>query len=212
MRAYSNSIKELRANEVFVFGTNSQGFHSDSDAGYASFGVYGNVWQSQGYGEANIGSLQKWTVKGKLGLQEGLVGKSYALPTTIRPGEKRSLPPDFKPLFDCCNTYPDWKFYLAYKDSKNNPDGWSTFELTQFMKSAGLIPKNLIVHSSLLKYFRPNAKYHGPGMYGRIQWQQFHPSPFGIGCNQPRQVDWSNQTTKRYTWSSNAFVPQWELR
>lgn len=154
MQTYSGNITDLKDKEVFVFGANKQGFHGAGAAGYASFGTYKD-WRECDYNYVAYGTPHRWNVKGKLYLQKGLEGWSYALPTATRPGAKRSLRPNFKPLYECCDTRPDWKFYLAYQDGGGNLNGWTTFELVQFMKSAGPIPENLVIHESLLKYFTP---------------------------------------------------------
>lgn len=43
-RYYGNIVK-LQENDVFVMGTNEKGFHGAGAAGYASFGISGNVWR-----------------------------------------------------------------------------------------------------------------------------------------------------------------------
>ena len=151
MKTFSGIITSLADNEVFVFGANLQGFHGAGSAGYASFGETGNVWRKHGYGEAPNGTKGHWCVKGKLGPQVGLEGKSYALPTVTRCGAKRSLEPEFAPLFDCCRRNPQWTFYFA-QEGKVGLNGWTPVEMAGFMRRAGELPPNLVVSVTLAPY------------------------------------------------------------
>jgi hypothetical protein len=84
---------------VYIFGSNSGGFHGAGTAGYAMRGTYKNNWRSdQEFLEAiqstpgspkRIGKLAVFGVA--RGLQQGREGKSYAIQTVRRPGERRSV-------------------------------------------------------------------------------------------------------------------------
>lgn len=91
-------ITELKPNEVFVFGSNSTGFHGAGSAGLACRGESKNTWRTDKWfltamnspsgSDARVG---KWAVYGHAkGLQVGKEGMSYAIKTIERPGKKRS--------------------------------------------------------------------------------------------------------------------------
>ena len=93
-------IKKLAPNQVFVFGSNSKGFHGAGAAGYACRGTSENNWRSDPWFLKAINSpvgspdrVGKWAVFGVArGLQIGSQGSSYAIETVIEPGHKRSIP------------------------------------------------------------------------------------------------------------------------
>lgn len=91
-------ITKLEPYQVFVFGSNASGFHGAGAAGYACRGTAQNTWREdpwfQKAMDAPVGSperIGKWAVYGKArGLQVGREGKSYAIETIQRAGQKRS--------------------------------------------------------------------------------------------------------------------------
>lgn len=92
MYFYEKPILKLNPNEVFVFGSNLDGFHGAGAAGFATFNRWGNIWREMGYDKWPHGTKEKWNVKGNgVGPQRGEIGKSYALPTVVKAGAKRSL-------------------------------------------------------------------------------------------------------------------------
>ena len=91
MHPYASYISQLGEGEVFVFGSNLDGFHGAGSAGYATFNRDGNHWREFDYGSKPDGWKGKWNVKGiGEGFQKGTEGKSYALPTVTRAGARRS--------------------------------------------------------------------------------------------------------------------------
>ena len=92
-------ITELKANEVFVFGSNGTGFHGAGAAGFACRGDSRNTWRQDTWFQRAMKSLEgsedrvgKWAVYGvALGFQQGREGQSYAIQTVTRPGAKRSV-------------------------------------------------------------------------------------------------------------------------
>lgn len=91
-------IKKLESNQVFVFGSNEQGFHGAGAAGFACRGDSRNNWRSDEWFLKAIKSanaddrIGKWAVFGVAkGYQEGREGKSYAIVTIKKPGLKRSV-------------------------------------------------------------------------------------------------------------------------
>jgi hypothetical protein len=93
-------VRDLKDNEVFVFGTNGSGFHGAGAAGYAMLHVEGNKWRNTFVPGTNklISEVPDhtkgyWAVKGiSTGLMHGLYGKSYGIQTVTKPGSKRSIP------------------------------------------------------------------------------------------------------------------------
>lgn len=87
-------ITSLKDNEVFVFGSNIDGFHGAGSAGFAYTGKIGNQYRlGNPLLRAPKGTKGFWAVLGKShGFQSGTHGKSYAICTILKPGLKRSMP------------------------------------------------------------------------------------------------------------------------
>lgn len=133
IKSYEFPITKLEPNEVFVFGSNLSGFHGAGSAGYATFGVFGNVWRSYDYGNIPNGTKGLWNVKGIAeGYQEGTIGKSYAIPTVTRPGAKRSVPlftikKSIDKFYNFAIENPNLNFKIAFGGSQYN--GYTLEEL-----------------------------------------------------------------------------------
>ena len=88
------------SNEVFVFGSNVQGFHGAGSAGFAFRGDSRNTWRQDARFLRAIGApagseekVGKLAVFGQArGLMKGREGYSYAICTVTRPGRRRSIP------------------------------------------------------------------------------------------------------------------------
>jgi len=93
----------LADDEVFVFGSNLNGFHGAGTAGLAMRGDSRNNWRQdsafremlrQGHG------VGKWArLNTAHGYQRGTVGCSYAIPTVTKPGARRSIELDVIRLY-----------------------------------------------------------------------------------------------------------------
>ena len=91
-------ITTLKPNEVFVFGSNAQGFHGAGSAGFAMRGDTRNNWrQDEAFKramKAPVGHpdrVGKWAIFGvSRGMQKGYAGLSYAIQTIERAGQRRS--------------------------------------------------------------------------------------------------------------------------
>ena len=97
MRTYNNiprpaftpeRITSLRADEVFVFGSNLAGMHGGG-AAYAAFRQFGAVW----------------------GCGVGLQGQSYAIPTMQ--GGVETIRPYVDDFIDFAKAHPDLFFYVT---------------------------------------------------------------------------------------------------
>lgn len=93
-------ITALAPHQVFVFGSNRDGFHGAGAAGLACRGDARNTWRQDRWflyaGLAPEGSerrIGRWAVYGiGRGFQQGHEGMSYAIQTIERAGLKRSTP------------------------------------------------------------------------------------------------------------------------
>jgi len=160
METYKGQIKFLKDREVFVFGSNLQGFHGAGAAGFATFGVLGNQWRKFEYDKKPVGWKGLWTVKGVgEGIQQGTKGWSYALPTVTRAGTKKSLSDkqiqeNIKKLYTRAYMNPSWKFFIAYSGlnpDKVNLNGYTTREIARMFFNAGNIPDNIIFEENFAK-------------------------------------------------------------
>ena len=97
MRTYNNiprpaftpeRITSLRADEVFVFGSNLAGMHGGG-AAYAAFKKFGAIW----------------------GRGVGLQGQSYAIPTMQ--GGVETIKPYVDDFIDFARSHPDLFFYVT---------------------------------------------------------------------------------------------------
>ena len=155
-KTFQKPILTLEDNQVFVFGSNLQGFHGAGSAGFASFGelYMTNPWRKYKYDEKPDGWKGRWNVKGVGdGFQEGMFGKSYALPTVTKPGHKRSRSKEeikisIKKLYDYARWHPEWDFLIAYCGKSLRPlNGYSNQELSFLFQTADIqngIPNNII--------------------------------------------------------------------
>ncbi len=154
-KTYDEVVEDLDSNQVFVFGSNFQGFHGGGAAGFASFGKHGNIWREENYDKRQNGWKGKWNVKGiSEGLQQGTEGMSYAIPTIIKPGLKRSLPKsqiifNIRKMYDIAIIHYQWQFLVAGSETGGNPlNGYLHTEMAAMYVDAGPIPDNVIFSES----------------------------------------------------------------
>lgn len=156
MKTYQGHITELQPTQVFTFGSNIQGFHGAGAAGYATFGVPGNVWRRFRYDEWPVGKQGKWNVKGVAeGLQKGTEGLSYAIPTVTRPGAQRSIPiqrigASVARLYAVARQRPDLEFLVAYSADGPNLNGYSAEEMAGAFAQKPL-PQNIVFEEGFAK-------------------------------------------------------------
>lgn len=136
MNSYDNYITKLESNEVFVFGSNKHGFHGAGSAGFASFNKSGNVWRDEDYGSKPLGWKGCWNVKGVAeGFQKGTIGRSYAIPTVIKPGMLKSISIEdislsIKSLYAFALSQPQLMFLVA-QDAKVGYNGHSPEDMAK---------------------------------------------------------------------------------
>lgn len=154
--SYGETVATLNSDEVMVFGSNLQGFHGAGSAGFASFGVSGNRWREFGYLDKPFGWKGKWNVKGiSEGLQEGTEGKSYAIPTVLRAGAKRSrtqeeITKSIRKMYKTAADHPEWKFLVAGSAAGDKPNlnGYTHEEMCAMYREAGPVPGNVVFSGS----------------------------------------------------------------
>ena len=156
MKTYQGHISSLKPNQVFVFGGNLQGFHGAGAAGFASFGVPGNVWRRFNYDQWPDGKQGKWNVKGVAeGLQQGTEGMSYAIPSVTRPGARRSIPLEkirdsIAKLYAFACSRSDLEFLVAYTVSGANLNGYTPEEMASVFALCP-IPCNLVFEENFAR-------------------------------------------------------------
>tara|TARA_R110000824_G_scaffold93876_3_gene226961 strand:- start:442 stop:1011 length:570 start_codon:yes stop_codon:yes gene_type:complete len=153
---YDEFISELDENEVFVFGSNLDGFHGAGSAGFASFNIAGNHWRASDYGSKPKGWLGFWNKKGQgEGPQKGTHGKSYALPTVNhitgdRMRSSEDIADSIKKLYTFAVARPKLNFLVA-QDVKNGLNGHAWEEMAQ-LYSSHPIPENMYFYAPFAKY------------------------------------------------------------
>lgn len=162
MKTYKGDITHLEENDVFVFGSNLDGFHGAGAAGYASFLESGNVWRKYNYDKKPNGWKGAWNVKGIAeGYQEGTLGASYALPTVAACGMKCSLSlkeieTNIKTFYNFARDYPDKTFYYA-QTSKPGLNGHDPKYLAVLFSKN--IPDNVVFEESFAELILEYKEY-----------------------------------------------------
>jgi len=116
-------IISLESNQVFVFGSNANGFHGSGAAGFA-FGTTNwrtdkRFQKAMNAPEGHPDRIGRWAIYGQgRGYQEGSHGRSYAIETIRRPGLKRSTPlkeikEQIIELFEFANEHPNLEFLVT---------------------------------------------------------------------------------------------------
>lgn len=153
-------ITELKPNEVFIFGSNRNGFHGAGAAGLAMRGTSSNTWRTDEVflkamraPEGHPDRIGKWAVYGVgRGWMKGKEGMSYAIQTIERPGQKRSTPlgeikKQFIELIAFCRLYNKWTFLMSPVGA--GLSGYTPFEMHETLFSAleeaGGCPHNLVI-------------------------------------------------------------------
>lgn len=119
MKFYEKPMTILEKGDVFVFGSNKYGFHGAGAAAFASFGDFNAKWREFSYDKKPNGWKGLYNIKGvSEGFQIGSKGWSYAIPTVIKPGARRSIPlkdieNSIKSFYSFTMAESQWKFYVA---------------------------------------------------------------------------------------------------
>lgn len=155
---YEEYISELNENEVFVFGSNLDGFHGAGSAGFASFNVGGNRWRDFQYDKKPRGWQGHWNIKGKgEGPQVGTHGKSYALPTVKHiQGDRMRTPEEIvasiEKFYWFCTSREHLNFLVA-QDAKDGLNGHKWQSMARMFASHH-IPENVYFYAPFAEYLR----------------------------------------------------------
>ncbi len=158
------SITSLRPNQVFVFGSNSSGFHGAYAAGLACRGDSRNTWRLDAWFLAALKTpvgdpvrVGKWAVLGTArGFQVGREGMSYAIETITEAGALRSVPrseiqKQLVELFRFCTDRPDLEFLMTAIGIGGA--GYTRPEMSDTLSAAlsehGRIPPNFVIPPDL---------------------------------------------------------------
>jgi len=150
------SIKELKENQVFVFGSNPSGRHGAGAAKAAmSFGAkYGVGRGLQGQTYALI------TKNLEAGYTEKATGITYAK-EGYQSVSKEQISKNIDELYECAKQNPDKFFVVVYKNDtwpngspKKSLNGYTGEEMFEMFAKGKEVPANIILHDS----FKPLAK------------------------------------------------------
>jgi hypothetical protein len=157
MRKYTpENIQSLAPNEVFVFGSNTTGFHGAGAAGLACRGDARNTWRADPWFlnamKSPVGSkdrIGKWAVYGVgRGFQQGREGASYGVDTIKTPGQKRSTSLDeillqLEELSVFAQKHPELTFLVTKIGSALA--GYSVEEIRSVFVQVSSFPDNVIL-------------------------------------------------------------------
>lgn len=157
MRFWSgDTIKELKENQIFVFGSNPSGIHG---AGAAKAAV--EFGAKYGVGRGLQGQTYALITKNlKAGYHEKATGITYAT-EGYKSLSAEQISENVKELYQCAKQHPDKFFIMAYKNetwpngsSKKSLNGYTSEEMFELFMNNGDVPDNVILHNS----FKPLAK------------------------------------------------------
>ena len=159
MKTSPKWITSLEPHQVFVFGSNEQGFHGAGTAGYAQRGTADNTWRTdpqflkaKDSPEGSPDRVGKWAVYGiGRGYMVGHEGQSYAIATVTRAGHRRSqslhnILAQFKELGRFAVEHPELEFLLTISGGGYN--GWSVSEIQRVYDAwlqTKTIPENILL-------------------------------------------------------------------
>lgn len=129
-KTYSGMITSLSPNQVFVFGSNTQGRHDKGAALVA---------------RRNFGAIY--------GQSEGPQGQSYAIITkdltkSVHPSRtKEQIKEQISKLYSYATDNPDKEFLVAYSGTGPNLNAYSNLEMASFFNSMP-IPNNIVFEES----------------------------------------------------------------
>lgn len=170
-RVTSENIVALKENEVFVFGSNSTGFHGAGASGYAFRNNADMNWRGDEFFKramnSPVGSIHrigKWAIYGVArGFQAGKEGKSYAIETIRKPGLKRSTPlveisHQIEDLYRFATKNPNLVFLVTAIGC--NLAGYTVLEIKDIFQRLENIPENIVLPREF--EFRNNKSPPGP--------------------------------------------------
>jgi len=136
MRTYSGYISNLNPNQIFVFGSNTQGRHGKGAALLA---------------KKYFGAIH--------GMSMGLQGQSYAIVTKdLTKSEHPSIAPEYiitqiKVLYSTAKNMPNHEFLVAYT-LNSNLNGYTPEDMATMFAQAGTIPDNIVFNDQFAKLIK----------------------------------------------------------
>lgn len=133
MKTYNGYIESLKPNQIFVFGSNTEGRH--------------------GAGTARL-CLNKYGAK--YGQASGLQGQSYGLITTdlttskFPSRSKSEILIEINKLYEFAKAHPELEFLVAYTAEGYNLCGYSSEDLAKMFASFD-IPENVVFNDGFSK-------------------------------------------------------------
>lgn len=136
MKTYTGVITKLQANQIFVFGSNTEGRHGKGAALYA---------------KEHFGAVQ--------GRPRGRQGQSYAIVTkdlnsVHQPSvSKYKIIGEIGELYHYATVHAEYDFYVSYTAGIRNLCGYSCEQLASFF-SFYIIPPNMVFEEGFAKLLK----------------------------------------------------------
>jgi len=131
---YKGQITELKPNEIFVFGSNTQGRHGKGAAMFARLhcgAIYGQP-------------------RGRQGQSYAIVTKDLTMDYNLPSVEKSSIRDEVCALYEHAKKNPDLNFLVAYSGTGNNLNNYSNQEMADIFNMKD-IPSNIIFEEEFSK-------------------------------------------------------------
>lgn len=136
MKTYEGNITELNKNQIFVFGSNTQGRH--------------------GLGSAKLAREKFGAIYGK---SKGLQGNSYAIVTKdltnknpLKSISRDQIISQITELYEFARNNPELEFFVAYSGKGRNLNGYSPLEMSQMFAAPKDIPENIVFEVEFSKF------------------------------------------------------------
>lgn len=135
-KTYTGKLTSLKPNQIFVFGSNTQGRHGMGAAATAKRLFGAKQFQA-----------------------EGLQGQSYAIITkdltkpTHPSRTADQIKEQIQKLYDYARQNPDKEFFIAYSGTGSNLNAYSNEEMAQFFAHTS-IPSNIVFEKEFLKLIK----------------------------------------------------------
>jgi len=134
MKTYKGQITKVEANQIFVFGSNTQGRHGKGAALFAlkhCGAIYGQAKYLQG---------QSWAIITKdISVRPH---KGYFIDEIIL---------QIKDLYGFARRMPHLEFLIPYQAESVNLNGYSPQQMAQMFFEAGVIPDNIVFEEGFSK-------------------------------------------------------------
>lgn len=137
-------ITQMTGNNIFVYGANPE-FRNGAGAAKTAraFGA-----KPYGSGRGIVGNTYGLITKNlKPGFVEPGTGISYdkAGPRSVSPEQIRA---NIEELYQCARDNPDKTFFIAYKNTGSNLNGYSPQEMWAMFTQGIEVPGNIVFHNS----------------------------------------------------------------